>query len=162
TSSSTAYNPPSDPGDPNFGRRWGDYSFTSLDPNDDMTMWTIQEFCNATNSYGVRVVKLIAPPPATPSCAVPAHVTRSPQNVTITGTSSSGSGFFDPGTGFPSRLQASVTGGVTVNSVTFNNPTSVTLNVTATTNGLKDVSLTNPDGQNVVGTGCINVNIAPP
>jgi uncharacterized repeat protein (TIGR01451 family) len=157
TTSATAYNPGSDPGG-TFGRRWGDYSFTSLDPSDDMTMWTIQEYCNAANSYGVRVVKLIAPPPATPSCGVPAQLTISvPQNVTITGTSSSGSGFFDPGAGFPNRLQASVTGGVTVNSVTYNNPTSVTLNVTATTNGLKDVTVTNPDGQSVTGIGCISV-----
>ncbi len=157
TASSTAYNP-RDPSN-NPIDRWGDYSYTSLDPNDDMTMWTIQQFCDATDSYGVRVVRLIAPPPATPNCAVPAPVTTSPQNVTITGTSSSGSGFFDPGAGFPNRLQASVTGGVTVNSVTFNSPTSVTLNVTATTNGLKDVSFTNPDGQNVTGTGCISVNL---
>src|SRR6185437_5936317 len=56
TASSTAYNPPGDPGDSVSGRRWGDYSFTSVDPLDDMTMWTIQEFCNATNSYGVRAV----------------------------------------------------------------------------------------------------------
>jgi uncharacterized repeat protein (TIGR01451 family) len=158
TASATAYNPASDPGGAN-GRRWGDYSFTTLDPNDDMTMWTIQQFCDAANSYGVRAVKLIAPPPATPDCSTPAQVTTSTQNVTITGTSSSGSGFFDPGAGFPNRLQASVTGGVTVNSVTFNNPTSVTLNVTATTNGLKNVTLTNPDGQSVLGTGCINVNV---
>ena len=158
TSSSTAYNPPGDTGG-GSGRRWGDYSYTSLDPNDDMTLWTIQQFCDATDSYGVRVVRLIAPPPATPNCAAPAPVTTSTQSVTITGTSTSGSGFFDPGTGFPNRLQASVTGGVTVNSVTFNNPTSVTLNVTATTNGLKNVSFTNPDGQNVTGTGCINVSL---
>ena len=57
TNSTTAYNPASDPGGTN-GRRWGDYSFTSLDPNDDMTMWTAQEFCDATNSWGVRVVQL--------------------------------------------------------------------------------------------------------
>ena len=37
---------------------------TDVDPNDDMTMWTIQEFCNGTNTYGVRAVQLIAPPPA--------------------------------------------------------------------------------------------------
>src|SRR5437764_14963217 len=59
TNSSTAHNAPYS--------RWGDYSMTSLDPLDDMTMWTVQEFCDATNSYGVRVVKLLAPPPATPS-----------------------------------------------------------------------------------------------
>lgn len=62
TAASTAYNPPSDPGTAG-SRRWGDYSYTSLDPEDDMTVWTIQEFCDATNSFGVRVAKLLAPPP---------------------------------------------------------------------------------------------------
>src|SRR5262249_17267812 len=38
TSSSTAYNPPGDtPGVGQGPRRWGDYSATSVDPNDDMT-----------------------------------------------------------------------------------------------------------------------------
>ncbi len=157
TASSTAYNPPSDPGGAG-GRRWGDYSFTSLDPNDDMTLWTIQEFCNATNSYGVRVVKLIAPPPASLSSCTPVSVpSATTQNVTLTGVSASGSGFYDPGPGFPNRLQASVSGGVTVNTVTYNNPTSITLNVTTTTAGSKDVTVNNPDGQSVVGTGCITV-----
>ena len=151
-------NPETDP------ERWGDYSQTVVDPNDDMTMWTFQEYANATNSYGVRAIQLVAPPPATPNCGVPAQVTTSPQNVTITGTTSaSGSEFFDPGpdTGGPgyNRLTASVTPGVIVNSVTFNSPTSVTLNVSASSNGTKNVTLTNPDGQSVVGTGCIVVNI---
>src|SRR5439155_19666884 len=141
------------------GRRWSDYSYTRLDPNDDMALCTIQEFCNATNSYGVRVAKLIAPPPATPDCTMPSLVNTPTQNVTITGTSTGGSGFFDPGTGFPNRLQASVSGGVTVNSVTYNTPTSVTLNITVTTNGLKNVNFTKPDGQTVVGSNCINVNL---
>jgi hypothetical protein len=82
TASTFAYNPASDPGG-GGGRRWGDYSYTSLDPCDDMTMWTIQEFTNATNSYGVRAVELIAPPPATPSTASPAVVRRSAA-VTVT------------------------------------------------------------------------------
>src|SRR5262249_50883186 len=46
--------------------RWGDYSSTVIDPSDDMTMWSFQEYCNATNSWAVRVLKLAAPPPATP------------------------------------------------------------------------------------------------
>ena len=61
TASTFGYNPAGDPGPP---RRWGDYSFTSVDPTDDMTMWTIQQYCDATDSYGVRVVELVAPPPA--------------------------------------------------------------------------------------------------
>ena len=145
-------------------QRWGDYSQVSLDPNDDMTMWTFQEYCNATNSWAVRVIQLKAPPPATPNCSSPAQVTQTTQNVTIAGTSVAGSEFFDPGPdiggpGFANHLQASVSGGVLVNSVTFNSPTSVTLNLTATTNGLKDVTITNPDGQSVVGANCINVSL---
>ena len=50
------YNPPSDPGGA-AGRRWGDYSFTVVDPLDDMTVWTIQEYNQALNSYAVRVGK---------------------------------------------------------------------------------------------------------
>ena len=95
TASSTAYNPAADTGGPN-GRSWGNYSFTSLDPKDDMTMWTIQEFCDATDSYGVRVAKLIAPPPATPASVSPASVPSGQTSVIVivTGTSTAGSGFF--------------------------------------------------------------------
>jgi uncharacterized repeat protein (TIGR01451 family) len=146
--------------------RWGDYSQTVVDPLDDMTMWTFQEYVSTVNRWGVRAIRLNAPPPATPDCTVPALVTTTTQDVTITGTSTAGSGFFDPGpdTGGPgfTRLQATVSGGVTVNSVTFNSPTSVTLNVTVTTNGLKNVTLTNPDGQFITGNNCINVSIVTP
>ena len=62
------YNPPSDPGGAS-GRRWGDYSFTVVDPLDDMSVWTIQEYNQASNSYAVRVGQLLAPPPATPTCS---------------------------------------------------------------------------------------------
>src|SRR6185369_7445944 len=93
TATSSSYNPPSDTGS-STGRRWGDYSYTSLDPNDDMTMWTIQEYCDSENSYGVRVLQLLAPPPAIPvSCSpasIPAGVTNT--NVLVTGTIASGSG----------------------------------------------------------------------
>jgi len=149
---------------PHPPQRWGDYSQVGVDPNDDMSMWTFQEYTNATNSWGVRAIRLIAPPPATPNCGAPATVfANTTQNATITGTSVSGSGFFDPGSdtggpGYANRLQAAVSGGVTVNSVTFTSPTSVTLSVTAGgSTGPKNVTLTNPDGQAVVGTGCINV-----
>ena len=101
TASSTTYNPASDPGGTS-GRRWGDYSLVSLDPKDDMTMWTIQEFCSGANIYGARAVKLIAPPPASiadgPNAGlynVPAYVGSF--NVTITGTQVSGSGFLRSG-----------------------------------------------------------------
>jgi hypothetical protein len=159
TASSTAYNPPSDPGPP---RRWGDYSFTSLDPKDDMTMWTIQEFCSSTNNYGVRAVQLIAPPPPavlTPSPASTAAGQTS-VNIVVTGVSSGGSGFYDPGTDLPApatpftHITASITPplapeALTVNSVTYNSPTQVTvnLNTTGATPGVKTLTITNPDGQ---------------
>src|SRR5205823_2653971 len=98
TASSTAYNPASDQGSTTRGaRRWGDYSVTSVDPLDDMSMWTVQMYCDTTNSYGVRFAKLIAPPPATPSALPDVAVGYPSVSVTLTGTSASGSGFFDPG-----------------------------------------------------------------
>jgi PKD repeat protein len=160
TASTTAYNPSGDPGGTS-GRRWGDYSYTSVDPNDDMTMWTIQEFCDAANSYGVRVVKLFAPPPATPASTVPSSVMQGSNNVDVlvTGTQVGGSGFFDPGAGFSNRLSAAVNGGgVTVNSVTYSNPAIATLNITVTGGaalGARTVTVTNPDGQSVTSVSGI-------
>ncbi|MBC7930119.1 MAG: lamin tail domain-containing protein [Rubrivivax sp.] len=163
TASSTAYNPPADPGGP---RRWGDYSFTSLDPKDDMTMWTVQQFTSSTNNYGVQVVRLLAPPPATPTTSAPPTVNsgQASVNVTITGTSVAGSEFYDPGADIAgaepfTHISATVSGGVTVNSITFNTPTQVTLdiNTTAASPGPKDVTITNPDGQSATGVGVITV-----
>ncbi|MGB8507584.1 MAG: lamin tail domain-containing protein [Pyrinomonadaceae bacterium] len=166
TASTTAYNPPSDPGP---GRRWGDYSFTSLDPKDDMTMWTMQEFCSGTNIYGVRAVKLLAPLPATPATASPAVVTAGQPsvNVVITGTSVNGSGFYDPGADIsgaePFNHITATVSGVTVNSVTYTDPTHITLNLNTTgaTAGLKSVTVTNPDGQSMTGNAVIGIQGPP-
>jgi hypothetical protein len=137
-------------------QRWGDYSQTVVDPNNNMTFWTFQEYANATDSWGVRVIKLLAPPPSTPSSASPASVPQgsSSVTVTITGTRVNGSGFFDPGPdsggpGFPNHITAAVDGGVTVNSVTYVDPTHVSLdlNTTAASAGGKNVTITNPDGR---------------
>ncbi|HVR98130.1 MAG TPA: hypothetical protein VMW27_16045, partial [Thermoanaerobaculia bacterium] len=159
------YNPPSDPGGAS-GRRWGDYSFTSLDPLDDMTVWTAQEYNQALNSYAVRVGRLAAPPPATPTCSgSPISFTGPTGNVVINATSSGGSGFYDPGANLPApalpftHISATVTN-ATVNSVTFNSPTQVTLNITALIAGSQNVTIVNPDGQSVTATGCINVAAA--
>jgi hypothetical protein len=159
TASSTAYNPPGDPGPP---RRWGDYSATSLDPLDDMTMWTIQEYCNATNTYGARVAKLSAPPPPavlTPSPASTAAGQAS-VNIVVNGVSSGGSAFYNPPTDLAppalpfTRITASITPpfapeALAVNSVTYNSPTQVTvnLNTIGASTGVKTLTITNPDGQ---------------
>ena len=157
TASAFAYNPSGDPGP---GRRWGDYSYTSLDPCDDMTMWTIQQFVNATNSYGVQAAKLLAPAP-TLSCAAATTLGQgATKNVTLTGT-----GFYNPPAGIDAcrvNIAAAVAGtGVTVNSVTFNSPTSLTLNVSATpgaTAGPRSITVTNPDAQTAANTNCLTIN----
>jgi hypothetical protein len=174
TTATTAYNPPADTGS-SSGRRWGDYSFTSVDPNDDMTMWTIQEFCNDINSYGVRVLRILAPPPATPAAASPSVLTQGDANVSIviSGAVTDGSGFFDPGVGFPNHITASINGGgITLNSVTYNNSTNLTINLTVAADaptGARTVAITNPDGQTaasasglltVLGLAAANFNLA--
>ncbi|HWH68357.1 MAG TPA: hypothetical protein VNT26_03190, partial [Candidatus Sulfotelmatobacter sp.] len=164
TASSTAYNPAGDPGG-SRGRRWGDYSFTSLDPGDDMTMWTIQEFCSATDTYGVRVVKLPAPPPATPVSCSPASLSVGVTNIdlVLTGASNGDTGFFDPGLGFSNRLAAAISGNgdVTINRLTYTDPTHLTLNLSvssAAAGGARTITVTNPDGQSAASaTGILSI-----
>ncbi len=164
TAATTAYNPPSDPGSAGIGRRWGDYSYTSVDPLDDMTMWSVTQFTNATNSYGVRVTKLVAPPPASPTTLADVNAGQASVNVVLTGAAVSGSGFFDPGANLPgvpafNHLSASITNGSatgtppTVVSATYVNPTTVNLvlNTTSATANIGaekyTLTITNPDGQ---------------
>lgn len=150
TNSSFAYNPAADPGG-SSGRRWGDYSCVRVDPSDDMTFWAINQWCNGNNNYGCYVAQLKAPPPATPSSTSPSSISiGSSVNVTLTGTSSSGSGFYDPGAGFTNHISVAIDGGVVVNSVTYVNSTTLTLNVNTTGavfNSTRTVIVTNPDGQ---------------
>jgi hypothetical protein len=98
----------------------------------------------------VRVAKLLAPLPASITTVSPSIIPRglAAATITVTGSSASGRGFFDPGTGFACRLAASIPG-VTVTNVQYNSPTSVTLtiNTVGATNGLKNLTITNPDGQ---------------
>lgn len=146
--------------------RWGDYSQTVVDPTDDQTMWTFQEYCNATDSWGVRAIQLKAPPPATPSSSSVVNIDagQSSFNIVLTGTSASGSEFFDPGAdaggpGFANHINASISGTVTVNNKTFNSPTQVTLNISTVGSpvGLKNITITNPDGQTATGNNLINI-----
>jgi hypothetical protein len=146
-------------------QRWGDYSQTVVDPNDDMTVWTFQEYCNTANSWGVRAIQLLAPPPANPTACVPGQVeSQQTVNIVVNGTSTNGSGFFDPGAdvggpGFLNHISASIPN-VTVNSVTYNNPTQITLNLTigAVTPGLYNVTITNPDGQSTTSVGILQID----
>jgi hypothetical protein len=146
-------------------QRWGDYSMTTVDPLDDMSMWSIQEFVSSTNVWGVRIFKMVAPPPAAIVSLSPNNANAGATlNVVVTGSSSAGSGFFDPGLGF-NRLQAAFGGsGITVNSVTFNNPTQATLNITvagSASGGVRSLTMTNPDGQASTNATAFTVNGGP-
>ncbi len=171
TASATAYNA----GGPGgiSGRRWGDYSYVSLDPLDDMTMWMTNEFCSSTNIYGVNVTKLLAPPPALPASTSPSSTSagQASVNVVLTGTALAGSGFYDPGTNLPApalpfnHIAATVSGGVIVNSVTYTSPTSITLNLntTAATVANQTITVTNPDGQFLTSSsGILTITAAVP
>ncbi|MBA2248804.1 MAG: fibronectin type III domain-containing protein [Chitinophagaceae bacterium] len=135
--------------------RWGDYTQTVVDPSDDMTMWTFTEYAPTTNAWGVRAGQFKAPLPATPAlAAIPACGATT--NVTINGTSTLNSEFFDPGAdaggpGF-NHLTVTVSGpsAVTVSNVVFVNPLQLTANFTVpagAASGTYTVTVTNPDGQ---------------
>lgn len=157
-------------------QRWGDYSQTVVDPTDDMTMWTFQEYTNALDSWGLRAIQLLAPPPALPASATPSSINIGASNVAIllTGTSSAGSGFFDPGSGYPRRISAAVSGaGVTVNSVSYTDPTHLTIILSVAANappGARSISISNPDGQSaasdngiisIVDPNCPTISLTP-
>ena len=164
TNTSFAYNQQTPP---DTTQRWGDYSYTSVDPDDDMTFWTLQQYVNATNSYAVRLVRLLAPPPpaiatVTPMVLDPGIVTAIVQ---VTGTAADGRGFFDAGPGFARRIAATVSGtGVTVTSVVVNSPTSLTLllNTTGAAVGARTLTITNPDGQITALAGAITIGASAP
>jgi hypothetical protein len=150
----------------NAPSRWGDYSQTVVDPTDNQTFWTFQEYAFGNLDWGVRVIQLKAPPPATPSFASPTPIDpgEASQTVTITGTSTNGSGFFDPGDdpggpGWEKHIGAILSGGVTVNDITYVDPTHVVLdlNTVGAPDGSKDVTITNPDGQAKTGQNILVV-----
>ncbi|MBX3082002.1 MAG: hypothetical protein KF716_10250 [Anaerolineae bacterium] len=152
TNTSAAYNPPQDTSSP---RQWGSYSATSLDPCDDMTMWTIQEYTASADTWGVRVAKLMAPPPAAIVSVSPSTIPRGLAAVKLTIT---GADYYDPAANVSCRLQASIAG-LTVMSMQYNSPTSITLtvNTTGASLGTKDLTITNPDGQSVTSNGAITI-----
>ena len=46
--------------------RWGDYSATMLDPNDQRHFWTFQEYASASNQYSIRITEIIFSASAVP------------------------------------------------------------------------------------------------
>ena len=164
--SATAYNLSEQPNP----HRWGDFSQVTVDPTDDMTLWTVQEHCNAANSWGVSSDSVDRPAARDPRQRFTGKHSAGPVVRERGGrrTSASGSGFFDPGPepggpGFTNILAATVNGGgVTVNSVTFSNATSITINVTVAGGaapGARTITVTNPDGQIATSaSGILSIN----
>ncbi len=145
----------------NATTRWGDYAAVRVDPQDEQTLWGCAEYCNGNNTFAVRVVKLIAPPPAAPASTSPSSLAQgATANVVVTCTSTGGSELYDTEAGL-NRLAAAFSGtGITVNSVTWNSITQATLNVTvggAAATGLRNITMTNPDGQSATGVGIFTV-----
>ena len=133
-------------------QRWGDYSDVVVDPTDDQTMWAFAEYCDQSNSWAVRAIQLKAPPPATPNTSVPNTVApgQSNVNLAITGTSTSGSAFYDTEAGMNRIAAAFSETGITVNSIAWSDETHLTLNVSvsaAAATGPRSLTITNPDGQ---------------
>ncbi len=136
--------------------RWGDFSGTDVDPLDDQTMWTFQQYANVDDSYGTRVVQVKAPAPATPLPVGPFYNNRDTL-VTLKGKSVEHSGFFDPGKdkdgpGF-NRLSVKSTGDVSVSNVNFWSPTEISFKLSTKNKpaGKYFLMITNPDGQIAVG-----------
>jgi hypothetical protein len=144
-----------------YGRnRWGDYSATTLDPNDDMSMWTIQEYATTpANNWRTYVAKLLSPAPTLNDPATNALQGTSGFTLALTGT-----GFYDPGAGYTNRLAIQLTGGspngISNYAVTYLTPSNatVTFDVSAGAGlGARTIVLTNPDGQSASVPGGFTV-----
>jgi hypothetical protein len=163
TQASAAYNGPTYPGSGTY--RWGDYSNISLDPTDDMTIWTVQQAAVGGDVWGIVVARIRAPGPPPAASASPATLTQAiaAEPITVTGAPVDGEGFFDPGPGFAGRLRVSIDGGIGVRRVSFVSPTSLELEVSTScaANGAHALTIVNPDGQSVTIPGFLTTNISP-
>ncbi len=150
-------------GAPATSQEWSRTSSTSLDPNDDMTLWTLQQFVDGPDSWGLQLVRIQAPPPASIAVVAPNTLASglTGASVTVTGTAVAGAGFFDPGAGFVRRLAASFGGaGVSVTNVAYTSPTSITLtvNTVGAIAGPRTLTVTNPDGQATQLAGALTIS----
>ncbi len=164
TATASAYNPAADAGSAT-GRRWGGYSETVMDACDGATIWSLQQFVDTTDSYGLQAARVLLDAPPVPVSVAPSSVRWNlpSVDVTVTGTpGTAGSAFFESPAGFACKIAASIPG-VTVNKVTVNSATSVTLNLSTinTTGGAKAVTITNPDGQSATGSALLSVLAGP-
>lgn len=132
--------------------RFGEYSTASVDPSDDMTLWSIAEFSRTALSWGLQAIRIPAKPPAKIIKVIPATIKPNQTEVAITilGERVNGSAFYDPGERCPNRLQVDIEG-VKVLSVKWVSPVEVGVVVSTegTSVGPKKITIRNPDGQKV-------------
>ncbi len=148
--------------------RWGDYSYTSIDPNDDMTLWTIQEYASnvGTSNWGTWVASMMAPAPALMPVPPPAPTF-------CAGTfgnmlTLNGGNFYDPGPGFANRLMVMFPGGaingILVTGIGWMGPGMVNVFfdvMPIASAGPRNIMLTNPDGQVAFVPNGINILAGP-
>ena len=163
TAATAAYNP-TDSASPTV-RRWGSYSETVMDACDGTTIWSLQQFTDTVDSYGLQVARVQGDAPPVPVSVAPTAVQANLASVDLVVTGSPGTASASYRTapaGFACAIGASIPG-VTVNSVTINSPTSVTINISTVGagGGLKAITVTNPDGQSSTSTGMLNVLAGP-
>src|SRR5262249_6493109 len=142
-------------------KRWGDYSFTSLDPADDMTVWTVQEYAESAldshfnpvgNLYGTYVTSVEAPRPELRNSDTTVGPGITGATLVLTGRN-----FFEPGLAFPNHLSVRIGSPgdhiVVTNVAVSNGGTRVTVTFNTLDAGGNaaqddyDIVLTNPDGQ---------------
>lgn len=130
--------------------RWGEYSHASVDPLDNMTFWDIAEFSLSATSWGLQVIRVLAPPPAKVTKVIPEILEENQENIRlkIHGKRVDGSAFYDPGEGFPKRLKVEIED-VQVIAIHAVSATEIDLTVStakASENPFKEIKITNPDG----------------
>lgn len=141
--------------------RWGDFSQTVVDPEDDQTIWTFQEYAAVDDDYGVRVVQVKAPAPAVPLPVGPLSNDRDTV-IALQGVDVDNRAFFDPGDemhgpGY-NRLKVKSTGDITVSNIKFISPTKISfkLHTKGQQSGSYTLKVINPDGQSVTTDYIIN------
>ena len=128
--------------------RWGDFSQTVVDPTDNMTIWTFQQYAAGTNQWGMRAVEFKAPPPAQSLSLTCPNFCDTAAVLTITGLATNHAGFFDAGPGY-NRFKITCSGGIPVSGIELISPTQLRCKVN-TRGKLKatyTLTITNPDGQ---------------
>jgi hypothetical protein len=148
-------------------RRWGDYSYTSIDPADDMSFWTAQTFARSggarNGNWGTVVAKILAPAPTITGLVSPVSAVQGQRGVTLR---VNGTGFYDPGSGFTGRLRASFSGGGISNVRAFySSATSIIVQCdvdTTATAGTRTLTVTNPDDQTATLANALTVTGSTP